>query len=130
RARTFYISRHIANPYVLAIVAIDERYDPHYLIDLLASGKPVPPEAMPYLKDAFDRWFCKHEKGHHSRPPYYTSPTEVAAYLVGYLVERGYLVAEAIDEVSKFMGDSDTIANFYNSRSGHSRRIKKARRQK
>jgi hypothetical protein len=119
------------NPWRVACFEARDMNNPQPLIDLHASGKPVPPEAMPYIEDLLNYGYRKHKKGHHSRPLYYTSQTEDAAVLVRYLVqEHNFLVREAIDDVSKFMDiDSNKIANFYMGISGHSQRIK-ARRNK
>jgi hypothetical protein len=119
-------------PWIVACFEARDMNDPQRLIDLHASGKPVPPKAMPYIKDLLNYKFRKQKKGHHKRPLYYTHPTEDAAVLVRYLVqEHAFPVKEAIDDVSKFMDiDSNKIANFYMGIRGHSQRIKRDRRQK
>jgi hypothetical protein len=106
--------------WILAIYEIDKNRNPQPFLDLLTPL--VSQEVMPYIEDLFNRKFCKHKQGHHSRPLYDIHPTKVAAGLVRLLRENGFSVKEAIAEASEFMGiDSNTISNFY---------IKKARRQK
>jgi hypothetical protein len=118
-------------PWVMAVVATELLGDPQSLIDLLAQH--VPPEGMKYVADMLNRKLGnrlgRHKKGHHSRPLWYTPETEVAARLVG--IQDGTPVNERLMRASDATGiDTEIIAGFYSVKSGHSSRIKKARRRK
>jgi hypothetical protein len=122
----------ISQPWIDALIHLDQNDDKSILIQLLKSQKTLPEIIRHHLADLIERYELKHPRGRHRTPSYDRSPKDsqliAAKASIRKAKSSGKSLDQAIDVAARVYGLKKTVLHSYLlGKYGPSNRMKKRR---